>query len=74
MAALPSPIALAALALLAPLAALACPGCAGSMENPKDARTVFILAGFIVLTALPFWLLYSTIHKHRNINRDDQRP
>ena len=62
--------------LLAPLvllnAAMACPGCAGSMENPKDAWTVFILAGFIALTALPFWFLYSTLYKHRNINQDDQ--
>ena len=51
--------------------ALACPGCAGSMENPKEAYTVFILAGFIALTALPFWLIYSTIYKHRKLN-DEQ--
>ena len=59
--------------LLAPLlidTASACPGCAGSMDNPKEAYTVFILAGFIALTAIPFWLLYSTIYKHRKINQE----
>ena len=57
--------------LLYPLATIACPGCAGSMGNPKEAYTVFILAGFIALTAIPFWLLYSTIVKYRKINQDE---
>ncbi|EQC52667.1 hypothetical protein [Bacteriovorax sp. DB6_IX] len=48
--------------------AFACPGCAGSMGNPKDTRLVYILAGFIVLTYIPFYILYRTIIKNRNLN------
>jgi hypothetical protein len=47
---------------------LACPGCAGSMGNEKDARLVYILAGFIVLTYVPFYVLYRTIVKNRDLN------
>jgi len=48
--------------------AFACPGCAGSMGNPKDTRLVYILAGFIALTYIPFYILYRTIIKNRNLN------
>lgn len=44
----------------------ACPGCAGSMDNPKDGMIVYILAGFIVLTYIPFYLLYKTVFKYRD--------
>ncbi|MFG1500597.1 hypothetical protein ABMA70_10365 [Halobacteriovorax sp. XZX-3] len=43
----------------------ACPGCAGSMDNPKDARLVWILVTFIGLIYIPFFILYKTIHKYR---------
>ena len=45
---------------------LACPGCAGSMDNPKDARLVWILITFIGLIYIPFYIIYRTIYKHRN--------
>ena len=46
----------------------ACPGCAGSMSNPKEARIVWILIGFIALTYIPFYLLYRMIIKNRHLN------
>lgn len=49
-------------------ALLACPTCIGSGNNPKAANIVYILGGFIVLTYIPFFLIYRTIIKHRNIN------
>ena len=48
--------------------ALACPGCAGSMDNPRDSYTVYILMVFIGLTYIPFYFLYKTIFKYRNLN------
>ena len=47
---------------------LACPGCAGSMDNPKDNMLVWILTGFIILTYIPFYILYRTIIKNRHLN------
>jgi hypothetical protein len=44
----------------------ACPGCAGSMNNPGDANLVYILSGFILLTYIPFYLIYRTIVKYRH--------
>ncbi|MEH0859867.1 MULTISPECIES: hypothetical protein [Halobacteriovorax] len=44
---------------------MACPGCAGSMDNPKDARLVWILVIFIGLIYIPFFILYKTIYKYR---------
>ncbi|MCR9203448.1 MAG: hypothetical protein NXH75_02655 [Halobacteriovoraceae bacterium] len=49
--------------------ALACPGCVGSMGNEKMGNIVPILAGFIVLTYIPFYLIYKTIIKNRNFNQ-----
>ena len=46
----------------------ACPGCAGSMDNPKDAYTVYILMAFLGLTYIPFSIIYRTIIKNRNLN------
>lgn len=48
---------------------MACPGCAGSMNNPKDARLVWILCVFIVLIYIPFYILYRTIIKNRHLNQ-----
>ena len=41
---------------------VACPNCAGS-ENAQDKYTVYILAGFIVLTYIPFYLLFKLATK-----------
>jgi len=46
----------------------ACPTCIGSGNNPKAGNIVYILGGFIVLTYIPFYLIYKTIIKHRNVN------
>lgn len=48
--------------------AWACPGCAGSMDNPKDARIVYILMVFIALIYIPFMMIYRTIIKNRKLN------
>lgn len=48
--------------------AVACPGCAGSMNNPKDGTLVWILCGFIILTYIPFYIIYRTIIKNRHLN------
>jgi hypothetical protein len=49
--------------------ALACPSCAGSMNNPKEKYIVYILGGFILLTYIPFYLIYRTIIKHRHADQ-----
>ena len=49
--------------------AFACPGCAGSMDNPGDQNVVYILMIFIALTYIPFYLLYKTVWKYRNLNK-----
>ena len=48
--------------------AWSCPGCAGSMDNPGDQNTVYILMVFIGLTYIPFYFLYKMIFKHRKLN------
>ncbi|OIQ18580.1 MAG: hypothetical protein BM556_10015 [Bacteriovorax sp. MedPE-SWde] len=53
---------------------MACPGCAGSMNNPKDARLVWILIIFIILIYIPFYILYRTIIKNRNLNNTGPAP
>lgn len=52
------------LSTLLPALVLACPNCAGS-DNAQDKYTVYILAGFIILTYIPFYLLYKTAFKHK---------
>ena len=47
---------------------LACPTCIGSGNNPKAGNIVYILGGFIILTYIPFYLIYRMIIKHRNVN------
>ena len=49
--------------------ALACPGCAGSMDDPYKGNIVYILGGFILLTYIPFYLIYKTIIKNKNFNQ-----
>lgn len=55
--------------ILASSKIMACPGCAGSMENSKQGNLVPILIIFIALTYVPFYLIYKTIIKHRNLNQ-----
>ena len=47
----------------------ACPGCAGSTDNKADNYTVYVLIGFILIIYVPFYFLFKTIFKYRNINR-----
>ena len=49
---------------------LACPGCAGSTNNQADNYTVYVLIGFILAIYVPFYLLFKTVFKYRNLNRD----
>ena len=51
---------------------LACPACAGSMQNESDKYIVVALGVFVLLTYIPFYILYSTIIKNRNVNNDKQ--
>jgi len=44
----------------------------GSVNDPKSGNIVWILGGFIVLTYIPFYLIYKTIFKNRNINQVPQ--
>lgn len=57
-----------ALSILITNLVYACPGCAGSMNNPKDGTLVWILCGFILLTYIPFYIIYRTIIKNRHLN------
>jgi len=49
--------------ILAGQVLVACPNCAGS-ENAADKYTVYILSAFIVLTYVPFYLLFKMASKH----------
>ena len=48
---------------------IACPGCAGSTNNQADSYTVYVLMGFIIAIYVPFFLLFKTVFKYRNINK-----
>lgn len=48
---------------------LACPMCAGSTNNQSDNYTVYVLIGFILAIYVPFYILFKTVYKHRNINK-----
>lgn len=50
--------------LVLPTLSMACPNCAGS-NNAQDKYTVYILASFILLTYIPFYLIYKTATKYR---------
>ena len=52
--------------------AWACPACAGSMQNESDKYIVVALGVFVLLTYIPFYILYSTIIKNRNVNNEQQ--
>lgn len=54
------------------LSAWSCPSCMGSVNDPKSGNIVWILGGFILLTYIPFYLIYKTIFKNRNINQIPQ--
>lgn len=49
---------------------LACPNCAGS-DNAKDKYTVYILAVFILLIYIPFYILFKMAHK-MNPQKEDK--
>jgi hypothetical protein len=51
---------------------MACPACAGSLTNESDKYIVIALGVFILLTYIPFYILYSTIIKNRNANSEQQ--
>ena len=38
------------------------------MDNPKEANLVWILSGFILLTYVPFYILYRTVFKNSDLN------
>lgn len=59
----------ALLMLIMTEAILACPSCMGSMDDPKSGNLVYILGGFIILTYIPFYLIYKTIIKNKNFNQ-----
>lgn len=42
----------------------ACPNCAGS-SNGRDIYTVYILAIFIALIYIPFWILFRLAYKFK---------
>ncbi len=46
--------------------ALACPYCAGSDGNAGDKYIVYVLAGFILLTYIPFYVIFSMVKKKKN--------
>ena len=50
-------------------AALSCPGCAGSTNNQADNYTVYVLMTFIGAIYIPFYFLFRTINKYKNLNR-----
>lgn len=49
--------------------AWACPGCTGSMSNPGDKNTVYVLMVFIALTYIPFYFIFKTVITNRNFNK-----
>ena len=59
------------LTILASQVLLACPNCAGS-ENAQDKYTVYILAAFIVLSYIPFYLLFKMASKS-NPQKEEHR-
>ncbi len=50
-------------------AAWACPGCAGGVNDNKSYNTILILSVFIVLTYIPFYLMYRITKKY-DVNKD----
>jgi len=41
----------------------ACPMCSGSMDNPKDRITTYVLIGFILFLYIPYIVIYRAIKK-----------
>jgi hypothetical protein len=49
---------------------LACPMCGGELEGSSNrSYMVYILGAFVLLTYIPFYMLYKTVYKYRNINK-----
>jgi hypothetical protein len=55
-------------------AAWACPGCAGGSADNKSMSTVWILGIFILLTYIPFYLLYRIIKKFDVNKKTVEKP
>ncbi|MFZ4713123.1 MAG: hypothetical protein ACOYL6_05410 [Bacteriovoracaceae bacterium] len=51
------------------VAAWACPGCAGGSADGKSINTVWILSIFILLTYIPFYLLFRITKKY-DVNKN----
>jgi hypothetical protein len=51
--------------MIVPSLVMACPNCAGS-ANGKDKYTVAILGIFILLTYIPFYILFNLAKKSRS--------
>ena len=58
--------------LLATGSLWACPGCAGSMDNPRDLTYIYVLAGFIALIYIPFFIIFRVIKKNKDSNLTEQ--
>ena len=43
----------------------ACPMCAGSNDSQVDQYIIYALGGFILLTYIPFFIMYKISRKHR---------
>jgi hypothetical protein len=55
-------------------AAWACPGCAGGSADNKSMNTIWILGIFIVLTYIPFYLLYRITKKFDVNKKSIEKP
>jgi hypothetical protein len=47
-----------------PVAALACPNCHAALNDGKPPYTVIILGIFILVTYIPFYILFSAAKKY----------
>lgn len=47
---------------------LACPYCAGNTQGGKDSNTTLVLAGFILLIYIPFFIIYRMVKKQRALS------
>ena len=49
--------------------ALACPFCGGASVSENNQYTVYWLAGFIILTYIPFYLMYRLAKKGNKLKK-----
>jgi hypothetical protein len=55
---------LVSLLFIWPVAALACPNCHAALNDGKPPYTVIILGIFILVTYIPFYILFSAAKKY----------